>query len=137
MEQKDYFLREIEKIGSLLKAIFSKISKNTGETSISVEKQFEETKNELFESFDFDLLEFINLKNEEVINYLENKTGLNVVNIELLSSILEKLGLNDKSERKKHLFEKSLLTIEYCKNKDKTFSFERDDRIERLKSFLQ
>jgi len=137
MEQKDYFLREIEKIGSLLKAIISKNSRNKDETSIKIDNQFDETKNELIDSFNFNLLEFINMNNDEAISYLENKTGFNLVNIELLSRILEELGLNDNSDRKYALLKKSLLIIEYCKSKDKTFSFEREEKIQRLNSSIQ
>jgi hypothetical protein len=137
MEQKDYMLREIQKIGSLLKAILSKLFLKDSPTAIGIVNYYEESKNELMKYASFQLNEFVEMSNLDAIKYLENQSGFNLENIEQLSIVLEELGLKENTRLRKLLFEKSLLTTEYCMSKDKTFSFEREGRMQRVKAHLE
>ena len=137
MEQKDYLLREIEKMGTLLKEILLSVAGKKSNPIITPEAIINETHKKLLEGSTFSLCEFIKMNNTQAINYLKSQSGIDIINMELLSSLLEELGLNCNSSKRSLLFEKSLLTLEYCMGKDKTFSFERENRVRRLKSFTQ
>ena len=64
MEQKDYILREIEKMAAILGAIRQKLFGGSDNLSLSVEKQFDETKDMLL-NFN---MSFINGKNISDLN---------------------------------------------------------------------
>ena len=51
MEQKDYLLREIEKIGKMLRKLFDR----KGNLAITLESQMEATKDKLLNEINFDL----------------------------------------------------------------------------------
>jgi len=136
MEQRDYLLREIEKIGQVLRAILNRITGKTGEIAISIENQFNEVKNELLNKANFDLTEFSNMSDENALNYTKNLSGLNLQNIEQLVQIIEKIAITEPLKTKESLLKKALLLLQYCKLQDKTFSIERELQITRLNSAL-
>lgn len=55
MEQKDYILREIEKIASIVRAIRQKLFGGKDSLAINLEEQVEEGKGMLLSELDFDL----------------------------------------------------------------------------------
>ena len=55
MMQRDYILREIEKIGVIINAFRQKIFGGSGNLSITLEKQIENSKVMLFNEMNFDL----------------------------------------------------------------------------------
>ncbi len=136
MEQRDYLLREIEKIGQVLRAILNRITGSKSDVAVSTENQFNEVKNELLDKANFDLSEFSNMSDENALKYIENFSGLNLQNIEQLAQILEKLASIETSKSKDNLFKKALLLLQYCKSQDKTFSIERETQIARINETL-
>ncbi len=126
MEQRDYILREIEKIGMILRMIISKLFNKSEPDTEQDDEQLEETATELSDLANFDLRGLLQMNKQDTIKYLESLEGFNLENIEDFSMILEKLGFNDKA----------IWLLEYCRMKDRTYSPEREDRIRTLKSHI-
>ena len=136
MEQKDYLLREIEKIGLLLKAILNKLSGYKEKMEMLPEKYQEDTRELLSKEMGFYLDKFLMLDEPGAKEYINQFMELNTENLELLADILSETGLREKSDIQRVLFEKSLQLFEYCNLKDKTFSFDRENKIRGLKNML-
>lgn len=136
MERRDYILREIEKIGQLLSMIFDRISGKHENYSIKLENQFEEEKELLREEMGFDLDAFLSLEKAEAPNYLSGFKGLNGGNIELLADILFEMGTSFETSRTIEYLDKSLILYELCNSLDKTYSMERESKINDVKNAL-
>jgi len=95
MEQRDYILREIEKLGMLLRAIVTRVFGGNANNAVPEEKQFDEVTEELLENAGFDLKAFIRMDDARAIKYLQDRRDFNIPNLEDLALILEKLGAAD------------------------------------------
>lgn len=166
MEQKDYILREIEKLGMLLRAIVTRVFGGNANNALPEEKQFEEVTSALLENADFDLKAFIRMDDAQAIKYLKDRKDLNIRNLEDLALILEKLGTAEPgaaepgtaepgtaeqgikesqmaapdpqlAETRLLSLKKALLILAHCRDTDRTYSFERENRIGALKSVLE
>lgn len=137
MEQKDYILREIEKMAAILGAIRQKLFGGSDNLSLSIEKQFEETKGMLLNDAGFDLEKFMSLDKVEGNAYLSCIKGLSVANIELLAECVAGIGSCDNSDFSRPYNEKAIQLLEYCNDKSKTFSLEREEKIEAIRKTLQ
>lgn len=93
MEQKDYLLREIEKIGDIIRAIRQKLFGGTDQSAISVNNQAEALKEMMLSEAFIDLDEILALDAEETDEYLAGQKGFNVENIELLARTLADIGM--------------------------------------------
>ena len=134
MEQKDYILRELEKIGAVIRYILQEFLGYKGK--ITLEKQIENAKEMLLTEINFDLDKFLDLTVENSKEYLCNFNGFNVENMELLAEYIFQIGFNDGcSNPKKHL-EKALQLYELCNLKSKTYSLERETKIKAIKNIL-
>ncbi len=91
MEQRDYILREIEKLGMLLRAIVTRVFGGNANNAVPEEKQDEVT-SALMENAGFDLKAFIRMDDALAIKYLQDRRDFNIPNLEDLALILEKLG---------------------------------------------
>ena len=138
MEQKDYLMREIEKMGFLLRAIFNKLIGKKNDFAITIETQLDYAKTLLQSEIDFDLSLFLSLDKTESELYIHKFQGLNVANIELLADILQEIAMGSEtvSSEGKVFLEKSLNLYEHCNAADKTFSFAREQKINDIKRIL-
>ncbi|MDD3034265.1 MAG: hypothetical protein PHT25_06680 [Bacteroidales bacterium] len=134
MEQKDYILREIEKIAAILGTIRQKLFGGSDNLSLSVEKQFEDTKDMLLNDAGFDLEKFMSLDKVEGNAYLSSIKGFSIDNIELLAECVAGIGSGSKSDFSRQYYEKALQLYQYCNDKSKTFSLEREEKIEAIKN---
>lgn len=134
MEQKDYLLREIEKIGTVMRAILNRFTGNTENLAITVENRFEQTKEQLFDETGLDLDEFLKLDMSETKEFISHFKGINIVNLELLAEILFHLGMENKSGNENTILSKALILFELCNEIDKTYSTERENKINLIKS---
>ncbi len=137
MEQKDYILREIEKIGKILNAIRYKIFGGNGKLAINIEKEVEDAKGMLLNELNFDLDKFLLLESKESNEYLISVEGFNVENIELLAEFTSQIGFTDNSEESRKYLLKSIQLYELSNLKSKTFSFEREEKIQTIKKLLE
>ena len=133
MEQKDYLMREVEKIGMIISAIGQKIFGGKGNTAITLEEQIKDAKDMLFNGADFDIDKFLNSTIQDSNKYISGFIGFNNDNIELLANYLFQIGLSNKSDNSKKYLEKALQLFELCNLQDKTYSFERESNIKIIK----
>ena len=133
MEQKDYLMREVEKIGLIISAIGQKIFGGKGNTAITLEEQIKDAKDMLFNGADFDMDKFLNSTVQDSNKYISGFIGFNNDNIELLANYLFQIGLSNKSDNSKKHLEKALQLFELCNLQDKTYSFERESNIKIIK----
>ena len=137
MEQRDYILREIEKIGKILSAILQKIFGGKDNLAISLETRIEDSKGMLLNETNFNLDKFLELDIENSNEYICSHNGFNGENMELLADCLYKIGLNDTCGTSKKYLEKALQLYDLCNLKSKTYSFERETNIKAMKNILE
>jgi len=136
MVQRDFVLREIEKIGAIIYAFRQKVFGGSGNLAITLENQIENSKRMLLNEMNFDFDKFLNLSSEGVIEYISCFDGFNVENIEFLADSLFQIGFDVNCDSSKMYLEKSLQLYELCNLKSKSYSFERDANIKAIKNVL-
>jgi hypothetical protein len=132
MEQKDYLIREVEKIGLIMNAIGQKIFGGKGNTAITLEEQIKDAKDMLFNGANFDMDKFLNSTVEDSNKYISGFIGFNNENIELFANYLFQIGSSNKSDNSKKYLEKALQLLELCNLQDKTYSSERESNIKTI-----
>ncbi|NLE33933.1 MAG: hypothetical protein GX622_02410 [Bacteroidales bacterium] len=137
MEQRDYLLREIEKIGAIIMAIRRKLFGGTDEPAITVENQAEALKEMLLGKAFLDLDEILAMDAAATDEYLAGHEGFNVANIELLARTLADIGMTSAPPTSFALLEKALQLYEICNLRDRTYSFEREAAISQLREALK
>lgn len=136
MPQQDWFLREIEKIGSLLRAIIDRLLHINQNEAIKAEEAFETTKEMLLNEINFDLDKFLTLDEADCNAYMDQFAGINPANLELLAEVFFQMGIKGNPDNKRILLEKALQCYEWCNDKDKTYSFTREEKINEIKDTL-
>jgi hypothetical protein len=136
MEQRDYLLREIEKIGLLLRALISRLIGFTN-SSDDTSRQIMETKELLLSETNFDVDSFLRMDETETKKYLSSFNGLNVENMELLAEFLVVQSNSANGLDRKKLLKKALNILVFCRETDKTFNMERETRIENIENSLR
>ncbi len=134
MEQKDYLLREIEKIGMLLRAILNSLLGKKENMAITIVNQYEKTKELLINEMNFDLDLFLSMDESATKNYIANFKGINPENLQLLAEIVFNLGTKEQVDNKNLYIIKAIQLYELCEEKDKTFSIEREKRIKEIRN---
>lgn len=136
MEQRDYLLREIEKIGMIINAIRQKLFGGHEQLSISLQQKAEDAKGLLLSELGIHLDEFCLLDIEASHQYLKSVKGFNLVNIERLADLLCQIGFGEASEASKRYLEKSLQLYELCNGHSRSYSIEREGSIAKIKDAL-
>lgn len=135
MEQKDYLLREIEKIGQILRAILRRLTGSSENLAIAIDKQMEDTA-EMLKDINFDLENFLSLSSTETQKYINNFQGFNIENLELLAKAIMQLSLTQNSAKKEIYLRKALQLLEHCNRTDRTYSFDREFNINAINDEL-
>ncbi|MCE5179768.1 MAG: hypothetical protein LLF81_11585 [Porphyromonadaceae bacterium] len=136
MEQKDYILREIEKIGIILNFIREKFFSSKSNLSKSIDDQLKDMKEMLLTEIGLDIDKFLSLNIEDSNEYICSFKGFNSENIELLAGCISQICLNENTiDSKKHL-EMALQLYELCNLKSQTYSLERENKIMTIKNAL-
>ena len=136
MVQRDYLLREIEKIGAIVSAIRQKIFGVKENLAITLEKQIEATKGMLLNEMNFDLDKFLDLNVEDSNEYICTFEGFSIENIELLAETISEIGFDDKCDNSQKYLEKALQLYELCNMRSKTYSLERETNVNAIKNIL-
>lgn len=136
MEQKDYLLREIEKIGVLIRAMLQKLSLKNGHSAILLEKQIEDEKRMLLIDINFDMDWFLQLDAEATNEYISCFEGFNIENIELLAAWCFETGTQSEHSDSRKFLEKALQLYTLCNLKSKTYAFEREKKIKAIQEIL-
>jgi len=136
MEQRDYIIKEIEKIGVLLQAILNQFIHRKEDLGIKIKNNYQEVNQELIDEIGINLDEILTRDESSIKDYKSKFQGLNTKNLELLADVLFQLGLSEEIDKKRIYLEKSIQLYEICNQIDKTFSIDRKNRIENVKNAL-
>ena len=137
MEQKDYLLREIEKIGAIISAIRQRLFGGDNQNlAITIEKQVEDMKGMLLDETSFDLDKFLILNTIDSNEYITSLKGYSIENIEILAECMYQIGFSDTSSNSKIYMERALQLYELCSLESKTYSLQRESNIAALKDAL-
>ncbi len=137
MEQKDYLLREIEKIGLIIRHIWQKLFGGNENTSLTVEKKMNDVSEMLLNETGFDLNKFMLLNTQESNDYIVDFKGFSVENIELLADLMTQICFQRNSSDSKIYLEKALQLYELCNLKSSTYSLTRENKIDALKEAIK
>jgi hypothetical protein len=136
MEQKDYILREIEKIGTVVRAILGRITGNEQMEAIHVGQEFEQTTEWMMQETDLNLSKVLTLEKEPLKEYLSSYKGFNVANLELIAEIFYQTGIRSPVDKKEKFLRKALQIYELCSDADHTFSFDRERKMNEIRKLL-
>jgi hypothetical protein len=134
MEQKDYILREIQKISILLRYLLGKIL--PVKSFEEIKKINEEINQEFLKNLGYDLEALVNISKNKFDEEFGSNKGFNLENIELLADLLYNASVKS-TDTKQKVLKKSLELYEYVNETGKTFSFEREIKIGKIKNELQ
>ena len=137
MEQKDYLLREIEKIGMALRGILMKLTGKDSGAPLALEQRFEFASEMLLKDAGFDLQAFKAMNEADSKSSLQATPGLTPENLELLADLFYELSRHESGDPKKKYLLKALLILEHCKRTDKTYSFGREEKISAINRSIQ
>jgi len=134
MEQRDYILREIEKISVVILAILGKFKR------IKSKKQFEQERtmidNQLEETSGLTIDKLLSFTEEEIISFIDVNEGFDPGNMELLADLLIAFAENSPENESRNLINKALIILEYVDRETKTFSMERSSKRSCLRERL-
>lgn len=135
MEKRDYLMNQIEQLGQALAMIYSKLLgfRNEGKVPESIELTNLSLKTEL----DLDLDELSAIPAEDFVSRMKEDKKFNYTNLELLADILlhiaDDINQRDPDSRLDlNLYDKALRVYKYLNERDLTFSFERQSKIDRI-----
>jgi hypothetical protein len=133
MEQKDFILREIEKIKTLLLSIIGEIVPS--KSIIEQQRTEELISNQIKVLYGKNLNYILNLEKGYFDAEFSHNKGFNFENIELLGDLLFTLGNDDFNLKIAHL-KKAVELYRFIDNMSKTFSFERQEKIRIIESLM-
>jgi hypothetical protein len=139
MEKRDYLIDQIEQFGQALAMIFSKLMDFRSQGKVP--EAIEMTSLSLKTVLNLNLNELLAIPTDEFVFRMKENKKFNYANLELLADILlhvadETAGSNPDSMQSLNLYDKALKVYIYLNERDLTFSFERQSKIERIESLL-
>ncbi len=135
MEQEDYLKRQIDQLGRVLGKILSDVLgfANKGQTSLGIDITNQTLKKEL----DINIQELIDIETDIFIKTLKSEKKFANNNLDQLAEILLLLADSSKQDKdKKNIYVKCLRIYEYLESVEKTYSFDRQMKIEKIKNVL-
>jgi len=130
--QKDYILRLIEEAAKVL-AIALKL-KNDGDFDMA-EQTLDKAYGDILK---IDKKDVLFVSNNELISYLTDGLKMETAKLEILANFFTEDSFFEKdTETQRNLIEKVLILLQHINKIDKTFSFERINKTERLKKALE
>ncbi len=119
MEQKDFILREIEKLTAILEAILGKIQNNNNQTI-----EFKNLEKELISEFSITIQDFLEMEYSNLDSFFRKYKSFDLSNIELLADVFAQLSTSHQK--------KAIDLYQYLDEKTKTFSYARSLKIQNL-----
>lgn len=136
MEQRDYILREIEKIHVVLQALLNKLI--NGSTEISpISEDFDQVNKQVIKDTRINLNTLFKTSGNQFDNIFKEENGYNETNIELFADMLVEMAKKAEGKLKDQLNLKALETYEYVDGISKNFSFDRRKKIDVLTKNLE
>lgn len=134
MEQEDYLKRQIDQLARILGKILTDMLglMNQGQLSAGIQMSIQALKEEL----DIDIQELIELETSHFIPSLQTEKGFTDKALDQLAAILLAIADNQHDGDSKKVYHKCLAIYEYLEKVDKTYSVERNMKIDRIKKLL-
>lgn len=132
MAQEDYLKRQFDTMGKVLGKILAML---LGIKVLEEKSEYTVTTEILLDEFKLDLDTLIQLPDNQFICKFQEIEGFNNENLEKLGEILFLLATKHKNPAR--LYEKSLLIFEYLEKTERTYSLERQQRINEIKNILK
>jgi len=134
MEQRDFLMREIEKIGKMLLAIIGRLKKAV--KADYFEQEIEMIDTDIISITGISLKELLRLPEDELLLTLEKTESFDDANLELFADMLTEIssGLDKKESRETIM--KSIRILEMIDSRSRTYSFERQSKLESLRGSL-
>lgn len=132
LEQKDYILREIEKISALLLGLIGRLI-SVKEKAFEDENEWVSIKKDFADQMLFDLDEIISTPVSGLEKLLTVEHGFDPANIELLADLIAKTATTFKFEPEIRI-KRAIELYELANRKSSTWSMERAEKIDHLKS---
>jgi hypothetical protein len=132
LEQKDYILREIEKISALLLGLIGRLI-SVKEKAFEDENEWVSIKKDFADKILFDLDEIISTPVSGLEKLLTVEHGFDPANIELLADLIAKTATTFKFEPEIRI-KRAIEMYELANRKSSTWSMERAEKIDHLKS---
>jgi len=136
MEQKDYILREIEKIRIVLEAMLNKIKGGNNDIP-KVDENFDQVNKLFITDTRVDLNALLNSNRNQFDSIFKKENGYNETNIEQFADILAEMASKSEGDLKDQLNQKALETYEYVDALSNSFSFGRKMKMDALKKELE
>lgn len=134
MPQTDFLLREIEKIGAMLRRLIRRRIEQ--KETLDEEQSLEQTIDELFRETGIELNEILRLEIKDFARQFNANKGFTIENIELLADFLSNIAQSNNLTNKKLYINKALEIYGYINETSRTFSMEREEKIKRLEKFI-
>jgi hypothetical protein len=130
MPQTDFILREIEKIGAMLRML---IRRRVEQKDTKDEEQIvEQTIAELFQETQIEVQEIIQIEKKDFATHFTLTKGFNLENLELLADLLFHFSQVSSLSLKNSYSKKALEIYEYINETSKTYSLARDKKINKI-----
>jgi hypothetical protein len=127
MEQRDYILREIEKISTLILGMLGRLK------AISSPKQFEQEREALFGEFKevtgLSIDDILAADPGQVRDLLTDKRGFNLSNIDSLADLLYEFSYTLEADESSQCIQKAIMLLEWLAMEEKTFNLDRERRL--------
>lgn len=136
MQQRDLILREIEKIGVVVRAILNKLQGKSAE-AVEQEQAVVHHSSYLKEQLNLDIAFLTEATMDEVEHKLTYDKGYNAENFELLGDLLSQLSASSPAEDEIILQKRALDLYGLAVKLDKAYAFGREEKIDRIKNNLK
>ena len=135
MEQRDFVLREIEKIGAMLLALIGKLKSVSPGIQFAVERV--RIDSDLKSITGLSMEEILTLPVEDIASRLMGDSRFNDVNMERVAEIMALMADHLPEIESEQAMERELGILELIEREGKTYSFERQSRIALLKEIME
>ena len=133
MEQRDYILREIEKIHVVLQSLLGRIT--GGSTGLPpLNKDFEQLNKQMINDTRVDLNVLLKSGPNQMDNIFKKEYGYSEANIELFADMLAEMAKKAEGPLKDQLNQKALETYEFVDSISNSFSFDRRKKMDVLRN---
>ena len=135
MEQRDYFMRQVEQLGHVLGILVAKLLgiKQQGKLAEGI-ALIDET---LVEQVDLDLASLLSIENGKLVKQLTINQEFTLAQVDFVAELLYQTGEfyqwdSDKETLGRLYWEKAQILFQYVTNNDPVFSFDRQKKIDRI-----
>jgi len=133
MEKQDYLKRQIDQLGKVLAELLGKITGSGKNTDAS--ETLEIVSQVLDENLNWDIEQLLNIPEDNFIDSIKENQLLDDVNIETLADVLVEVAEHNPSNEEE-LLKRALMMYEYLEKSNMTFSFTRNQKMERVKEVI-